>query len=66
NRSSFPACSMNNLASATPDPEPSQPPPRHAEHKPEPTADGSHVTSATKEPSPTGATEQAIAAEREE
>ncbi|KAI2656954.1 Protein translocase subunit SecA [Labeo rohita] len=63
NKPSFSACSMENLASATPDPEPSQPPPRHAEHEPEPTADRSGVT---KEPSPTGATEQTIAAEREE
>ncbi|KAL0198880.1 hypothetical protein M9458_007420, partial [Cirrhinus mrigala] len=56
NKPSFPACSMENLASATPDPEPSQPPPRQAEHKPEHTADGSHATSATQEPSPIGAT----------
>ncbi|KAL0153999.1 hypothetical protein M9458_050674 [Cirrhinus mrigala] len=72
NKPSFPACCMENLASATPDPETSQPPPRHAEHEPEPepepepTADGSHNISVTKEPSPTGATEQEIAAEQEE
>ncbi|KAI2666774.1 Filamentous hemagglutinin [Labeo rohita] len=68
NKLSFPACSLENLASATPDPEPSQPPPRHAEHEPEPepTADGSHATSATQEPSPIGATERAIATELEE
>ncbi|KAI2644845.1 Accumulation-associated protein [Labeo rohita] len=66
NKPSFPACSLESLASATPDPEPSQPPPRHAEHEPEPTADGSHATSATQEPSPIGATERAIATELEE
>ncbi|KAL0161715.1 hypothetical protein M9458_045440, partial [Cirrhinus mrigala] len=66
NKPSFPACSLENLASATPDPEPSQPPPRHAEHEPEPTTDGSHATSATQEPSPVGATERAIATELEE
>ncbi|KAI2644847.1 Unconventional myosin-IXb [Labeo rohita] len=65
-RSSFPACSMENLADATLDPEPSQPPPRHVEHEPEPTADGSHATSATQEPSPIGATERAIDTELEE
>ncbi|KAI2652700.1 Armadillo repeat-containing X-linked protein 2 [Labeo rohita] len=52
------------------DPEPSQSPPRHAEHEPEPepepTADGSNATSATQEPSPIGATERAIATELEE
>ncbi|KAI2645048.1 Titin [Labeo rohita] len=66
NKPSFPACSLENLASATPDPEPSQPPPRHAEHEPEPTTDGSHATSATSKPSPIGATERAIATELEE
>ncbi|KAI2646012.1 Obscurin [Labeo rohita] len=68
NKPSFTACSLENFASATPDPEPSQPPPRHAEHEPEPepTADGSHATSVTQEPSPIGATEQAVATELEE
>ncbi|KAI2667079.1 Mitochondrial inner membrane protein OXA1L [Labeo rohita] len=66
NKPSFPACSLENLASATLDPEPSQPPPRHAEPEPEPTADGSHATSATEEPLPIGATERAIATELEE
>ncbi|KAI2647495.1 Retrotransposon-derived protein PEG10 [Labeo rohita] len=58
NKPSFPACSLENLASATPDPEPNQLTPRHAEHEPEPTADGSHATSATQEPSPIGVTER--------
>ncbi|KAI2650129.1 Opioid growth factor receptor [Labeo rohita] len=66
NKPSFPACSLENLASATPDPEPSQSPPRHAEHEPELTTDGSNATSATQEPSPIGATERAIATELEE
>ncbi|KAI2643000.1 Pullulanase A [Labeo rohita] len=70
NKPSFPTCSLENLASATPDPEPSQLPPRHAEHEPEPepepTADGSHATSATQEPTPIGATERAVATELEE
>ncbi|KAI2645567.1 Filamentous hemagglutinin [Labeo rohita] len=66
NKPSFPACSLENLGSATPDPEPSQSQPRHAEHEPEPTADGSNATSATQEPSPIRATERAIATELEE
>ncbi|KAI2644671.1 Accumulation-associated protein [Labeo rohita] len=48
------------------DPEPSQPPPRHVEHEHEPTADGSHTTSATQEPSPIGTTELVVATELEE
>ncbi|KAI2657610.1 Retrotransposon-derived protein PEG10 [Labeo rohita] len=59
NRSSFPACSMDNLASATPDPEPSQPP-RPAESQPEPTDDGELQPAATSVPSLRGATEQLI------
>ncbi|KAL0167300.1 hypothetical protein M9458_039144, partial [Cirrhinus mrigala] len=48
NRSSFPACSMKDLAGATPDPEPSQPPPRHAEHAHEPTVGGKPEPRATE------------------
>ncbi|KAI2648000.1 RNA-splicing ligase RtcB [Labeo rohita] len=65
NRSSFPACSMKNLAGATPDPEPSQPPPRPAEYQPEPTDDGELKPDATSEPSQIGATEQLITTEPE-
>ncbi|KAI2665753.1 IgA FC receptor [Labeo rohita] len=50
NRSSFPACSMKNLAGATPDPEPSQPPPRHAEHAHEPTVGRKPEPRATERP----------------
>ncbi|KAI2647234.1 Opioid growth factor receptor [Labeo rohita] len=50
NRSSFPACSMKNLAGATPDPEPSQPSPRHAEHAHEPTVGGKPEPRATELP----------------
>ncbi|KAI2664168.1 hypothetical protein H4Q32_002306 [Labeo rohita] len=64
NRSSFPACSMDNLASATPDPEPSQPP-QPAESQPEPTDDGGLQPAATSEPSLRGATEQLITTEPE-
>ncbi|KAI2644846.1 Unconventional myosin-XV [Labeo rohita] len=66
NKPSFSTCSVENLASATPEPEPSQPPPRHVEYEPEPTADGSQAVSATKGPLLTGATEQVFSAEREE
>ncbi|KAL0201260.1 hypothetical protein M9458_004447, partial [Cirrhinus mrigala] len=38
NKLSFSVCSMENLASATPDPEPSLPASRHAEFEPEPRA----------------------------
>ncbi|KAI2665786.1 Accumulation-associated protein [Labeo rohita] len=48
NRSSFPACSIENLAGATPDPEPSQSPPRHAEHVHEPTVGGKPEPRATE------------------
>ncbi|KAI2665793.1 Accumulation-associated protein [Labeo rohita] len=64
NRSSFPACSMDNLASATPDPEPSQPP-RPAEYQPEPTDDGELQPAATSVPSLRGATEQLFTTEPE-
>ncbi|KAI2652665.1 Myosin-1 [Labeo rohita] len=64
NRSSFPACSMDNLASATPDPEPSQPP-RPAESQPEPTDDEELQPAATSVPSLRGATEQLITTEPE-
>ncbi|KAL0158677.1 hypothetical protein M9458_046753, partial [Cirrhinus mrigala] len=64
NRSSFSACSMDNLASATPDPEPSQPP-RPAESQPEPTDDGELQPAATSVPSLRGATEQLITTEPE-
>ncbi|KAL0161536.1 hypothetical protein M9458_045261 [Cirrhinus mrigala] len=50
NRSSFPACSMKNLAGATPGPEPSQPPPKHAEHAHEPTVGGKPEPRATELP----------------
>ncbi|KAI2644851.1 Zinc metalloprotease ZmpB [Labeo rohita] len=49
----------------TPDPESSQPSPRFAEHKPEPTVDGEPEANMTDEPSPSGATELRIAQEPE-
>ncbi|KAI2646767.1 Accumulation-associated protein [Labeo rohita] len=65
NRSSFPACSLENLASVTPDPDPNKPPPRPAEYQPEPTDDGELKPAATSEPSQRGATELLIATEPE-
>ncbi|XP_058614728.1 uncharacterized protein LOC131529176 [Onychostoma macrolepis] len=50
NRSLFPACSQENLASATLDPVPSPPSPRCAERMPEPTGDGEPSPAATDEP----------------
>ncbi|KAL0194611.1 hypothetical protein M9458_008183, partial [Cirrhinus mrigala] len=55
---------MDNLASATPDPEPSQPP-RPAEYQPEPTDDGELQPAATSVQSLRGATEQLIITEPE-
>ncbi|KAI2664270.1 Major cell-surface adhesin PAc [Labeo rohita] len=63
NRSSFPACSLENLASVTPDPDPNKPPPRPAEYQPKPTDDGELKPAATSEPSQKGATEQLIVME---
>ncbi len=54
NGSPFPACSQENLASATPDPVPSPPSPRCTERMPEPTADGEPEPTVTDEPSPHG------------
>ncbi|KAL1274179.1 hypothetical protein QQF64_026993 [Cirrhinus molitorella] len=53
NGSPLTVCPEEDLASATPDPEPSQPPPSCAE-LPEPTADGEPEPAAV-EPSPSGA-----------
>ncbi|KAL0202780.1 hypothetical protein M9458_000798, partial [Cirrhinus mrigala] len=50
---------------ATPDPEPSQSPPRPAEYQPEPTDDEELKPAATSEPSQRGATEQLITTEPE-
>ncbi|KAI2663820.1 Streptococcal surface protein A [Labeo rohita] len=65
NRSSFSACSLENLASVTPDPDPNKPPPRPAEYQPEPTDDGELKPAATSGPSQKGATELLIATEPE-
>ncbi|KAL0146712.1 hypothetical protein M9458_058052, partial [Cirrhinus mrigala] len=65
NRSSFPACSLENLTSVTPDPDPNKPPPRPAEYLPEPTDDGELKPAATSEPSQKGATELLIITEPE-
>ncbi|KAL0176455.1 hypothetical protein M9458_028785, partial [Cirrhinus mrigala] len=48
-----------------PEPEPSQPSPRFAEHEPKPSADGEPEPNMTDEPSPNGATELRIALEPE-
>ncbi|KAL0146565.1 hypothetical protein M9458_058196 [Cirrhinus mrigala] len=45
-----PPVPLKNLAGATPDPEPSQPPPRHVEHAHEPTVGGKPEPSATELP----------------
>ncbi|KAL0149098.1 hypothetical protein M9458_055530 [Cirrhinus mrigala] len=65
NRSSFPACSLENLASVSPDPDPNKPPPRPTEYQPEPTDDGELKPAATSEPSQKGATELLIVMEPE-
>ncbi|KAL1249397.1 hypothetical protein QQF64_020402 [Cirrhinus molitorella] len=65
NRSSLTIRPEENLASATPDPEPSPPSPRCVEQQPEPTADGEPEPHATDEPSPRSATELRIASEPE-
>ncbi len=57
NGSPFPACSQENLASATPNPVPSPPSLCCAERMPEPTAHGEPEPAATDEPSPHWATE---------
>ncbi|KAL1259861.1 hypothetical protein QQF64_010438 [Cirrhinus molitorella] len=63
NGSPLTVCPEEDLASATPDPEPSQPPPSCAE-LPEPTADGEPEPAAV-EPSPSGAIERTTAPEPE-
>ncbi|KAL1275625.1 hypothetical protein QQF64_035248 [Cirrhinus molitorella] len=63
NGSPLTVCPKEDLASATPDPEPSQPPPSCAE-LPEPTADGEPEPAAV-EPSPSGAIERTTAPEPE-
>ncbi|KAL0197785.1 hypothetical protein M9458_006325, partial [Cirrhinus mrigala] len=50
-------CSQEDLTCSTPDPEPSPPSPRGAEHKPEPTNDGEPEPTVTDEPSHLGTTE---------
>ncbi len=55
----------DDLARSTPDPEPSPPSPRGAEHQPEPTDDGEPFPAAICEPARSRATERMIATEVE-
>ncbi|KTF90411.1 hypothetical protein cypCar_00005089 [Cyprinus carpio] len=63
NGSPFTVCPDDDLASSTPDTEPSPPSPRCAELKPEPT--DNRVPTVTDKPSPQGATELRITADLE-
>ncbi len=65
NGSPFTVSAVDDLARSTPDPEPSPPSPRGAEHQPEPTGDGEPFPAAINEPAQSRATERKIAPEVE-
>ncbi len=65
NGSPFTVSAVDDLARSTPDPEPSPPSPRGAEHQPDPTGDGEPFPAAINEPAQSRATERKIAPEVE-
>ncbi len=65
NGSPLTICPVDDLARSTPDPEPSPPSPRGAEHQPEPTDDGEPFPAVINKPAQSRATERKIAPEVE-